>query len=251
MAQNIKTEDFWKPFTGAVSLTFDDGTENQLQKAVPLMDKYVLKGTFYVHPHGTNWREKYTPWQQVAENGHEVGNHTMRHLCPENLSIVPGKLEECTLQDIKNDIMGAQERLNLIAPKQKDWTFAYPCYATFVGKGEERKSYVPVVAKHFIAGRSGGEYGFGNNPDVIDLACVSGIATDRMSGFEMIGLVEELTHLHQWVILIFHEIDGQRLTVGSYDFEMLLKYLHRKSAAIWTAPVVQIAQKIIRHRNTT
>jgi len=49
-------------------------------------------------------------------------------------------------------------------------------------------------------------------------------------------------------ILIFHEIDGQRLTVGSYDFEMLLKYLNRKSEIIWTAPVVQAAKKIIQGR---
>ncbi len=241
----MKLTDFWKPYTGAVSITFDDGTENQLQKALPLMDRYGLKGTFYVHPHGANWQEQYAPWKQVAENGHEIGNHTLRHLCPENLSIMPGNLEECTLQDIKTDIFAAQERLNLIAPKQKDWTFAYPCYSTFVGRGTERKSYVPVVAQHFVAGRARGEYGFGNNPDVIDLACVSGIATDRMSGFEMIGLVEELTWLHQWVVLIFHEIDGHRLTVGSYDFEMLLKYLYRKSDKISTAPVIQVAKRIM------
>lgn len=244
----MKTEDYWKPYRGAVSITFDDGTENQLQKAVPLMDRYGLKGTFYVHPHGTNWQEKYAPWKQVAENGHEIGNHTLKHLCPANLSIMSGNLEECTLQDMENDISAAQERLNWVAPNQTDWTFAYPCYSTFVGRGAERKSYVPLVAKHFVAGRTGGEYGFGNNPFVIDMACVSGTATDRMSGFEMIGLIEELTWQHQWVILIFHEIDGQRLTVGSYDFEMLLKYLQRKSDIIWTAPVVQVAKKIIEKR---
>ncbi len=213
------------------------------------MDKYELKGTFYIHPHGADWQDKYALWKQVAENGHEIGNHTLNHLCPKNLSITNGNLEDCTLQDIENDIMGAQERLNWIAPNQTDWTFAYPCYSTYVGRGEARQSYVPVVAKNFLAGRSGGEYGFGNNPDVVDLACFSGIATDRMSGFEMIGLVEELTYQHQWVILIFHEIDGQRLTVGSYDFEMLLKYLQRKSDTIWTIPVVQVAKKIIENRN--
>ncbi len=244
----MKLTDFWKPYTGAVSITFDDGTKNQLQKAVPLMDKYGIKGTFYVHPHGANWQEIYAPWKHVSENGHEIGNHTLSHLCPENLSIVPGSVEECTLQDIENDIIAAQERLIRIAPEQKDWTFAYPCYSTFVGRGVGRKSYVPLVAKHFVAGRTGGEYGFGNNPDAIDLACVSGIATDRMSGFEMIGLIEELTWQNQWVILIFHEIDGERLTVGSYDFEMLLKYLHRKSDTIRTAPVVQVAKKIYEIR---
>jgi hypothetical protein len=38
----MKIEDYWKPYHGAVSITFDDGTENQLQKAVPLMDRFAL-----------------------------------------------------------------------------------------------------------------------------------------------------------------------------------------------------------------
>ena len=242
----MKSASYWKPYNGAVSLTFDDGTDNQLQKILPLLDKYSLKGTFYVHPHSANWQDKYAPWKQVAENGHEIGNHTLSHLCSKNLSITAGCLDDSSLQDIENDIIAAQQRLGWIAPKQTEWTFAYPCYCTFVGKGETRQSYVPLIARRFLAGRAGGEYGFGNNPEVVDLACVSGMATDRMSGFEMIGLVEELTWQQQWVILIFHEIDGQRLTVGSYDFEMLLKYLQRKAKKICTAPVVQVAKLILQ-----
>jgi hypothetical protein len=71
----------------------------------------------------------------------------------------------------------------------------------------------------------------------------------RMSGFEMIGLVEELVHRGLWIILIFHEIDGERLTVGSYDFKMLLNYLHRKKDLIWTAPVLEVAKKIVSNRS--
>jgi len=60
----------------------------------------------------------------------------------------------------------------------------------------------------------------------------------------MIGLVEELTSNGRWVILVLHEISRSRLTVGSYDFKMLLDYLHRRSREIWTAPVVEVAGKI-------
>ncbi|GAG20862.1 unnamed protein product, partial [marine sediment metagenome] len=75
-------------------------------------------------------------------------------------------------------------------------------------------------------------------------ACLWSMPTDRMSGFEMIGLVEGLVSKGQWVIFTFHEIDGARLTVGSYDFNMLLDYLHRRSNEIWTAPVAEIAKKV-------
>jgi hypothetical protein len=105
-----------------------------------------------------------------------------------------------------------------------------------------------VVAKHFLSGRAGGEYGIANHPGFVDLACTHALATDRMSGFEMLGLVEGLASKGQWVILVFHEIDGARLTVGNYDFHLLVDYLHRRSGEIWTAPVVEVARKIAAYQ---
>jgi hypothetical protein len=180
----------------------------------------------------------------VAASGHEIGNHALSHICSSNYAGIPGGLEEKDLVAIEIDILAAQERLARIAPHQQEWTFAYPCYCTHVGRGAERQSYVPVVARHFLAGRSGGEYGFANQPAVVDLACCWGQPVERMSGFEMIGLVEELTARGQWLVLVFHEIDGQRLTVGGHEYRMLLDYLARRRAAIWTAPVVEVARKI-------
>lgn len=241
---------FWSPYCGAVSLTFDDGTENQLQKAVPLLNEFGLKGTFYLQSQGDNWRQRFSPWEKVANAGHEIGNHTLSHRCSSNYLTVSGGLEDSTVEEIESDILTAQQRLVEIAPHQKKWTFAYPCYCTFVGRGKSRQSYVPVVAKHFLTGRTAGEYGFGNQPEMVDLACVWGMPVERMSGFEMIGLVEELTSKGQWVILIFHEIDGQRLSVGSHDFRVLLDYLRRRSESIRTVPVVHVAEKISRFQAT-
>jgi len=235
---------FWTPYCGAVSITFDDGTENQLEKAIPPMDHLGIKGTFYIHPQGDDWQARLVPWQKAASHGHEIGNHSLSHTCSSNFLMNFGGLEEKSLSEIEQDILIAQERLNQIAPHQTDWTFGYPCSNTFVGRGIHRQSYVPIIARHFLAGRSSGEYGFANHPGIVDLACVWGVSVERMSGFELIGLVEELTHRGLWLILIFHEIDGERLTNGSYDFRMLLQYLHRKRESIWTAPVVEVAKKI-------
>ena len=88
----------------------------------------------------------------------------------------------------------------------------------------------------------------GDHPAAVDLACTWGHTTDRMTGPEMIGLVEQLTALGRWLILTFHEIDGARLTVGGYEFNLLLDYLHRRREDIWTAPVAQVARKIADFR---
>ncbi|MCK5802053.1 MAG: polysaccharide deacetylase family protein [Lentisphaeria bacterium] len=51
---------------GAVSLTFDDGTPNQLATAVPLVQEHGLRGTFYVCPRGDDFEERCAPWRGVS-----------------------------------------------------------------------------------------------------------------------------------------------------------------------------------------
>jgi peptidoglycan-N-acetylglucosamine deacetylase len=245
----MQTGSIWHPYQGAVSLTFDDGTQNQLEKVVPALNERQIKATFYIHPYGDDWQQRLSPWQQVAAAGHEIGNHTLSHVGPANIIGAGGGLEDMTIEQMESDILLAQKRLMQIAPGQAQWTFCYPCYCTFVGKGASQKSYVPLIAKHFVAGRTGGEYGCANHPQFVDLASVWGLPTDRMSGYEMIGLAEELTSKGLWLILVFHEIDGSRLTIGSHDFYMLLDYLKRKEKQICTAPVIKLAQKIATLRN--
>lgn len=244
----MNLKELWAPFAGAVSLTFDDGRQSQLDEAIPAMDRLGIKGTFYLNPAGAGWDRNRAAWQAAAARGHEIGNHTLSHSCSSNIS-GSGGVEEMTLEEIESDILAAQERLVEIAPQQKGWSLAYPCNQSHVGRGISRKSYVPVVARHFLAGRAAGEYGLANHPAGVDLACAWGLDTSRMSGFEMIGLVEELTNRGRWVVLIFHEIDGPCLSVSGCDFEMLLGYLHRNAERIWTAPFVEVAQYIANHRD--
>ncbi len=240
----MNISDFWTPYRGAVSLTFDDGTLNQIEEAFPLLDRYGIKGTDYIHPYGKDWKKRCGPWAEIASNGHEIGNHTVSHYCSRNLPGVNKGIEDISINEIRDDILLAQERLEQIAPHQKNWTFAYPCGVTHVGMGKNKESYIPVIAENFLAGRICGEYGYGNDPSVADLSCVWGIPVERRTGYEMIGLVEELTSQGMWVVLVFHEINGERLTVGSYEFNMLLNYLARKSDKIWTATVAEVSAKI-------
>ncbi len=239
---------FWSPYQGGVSLTFDDGTRNQLEKAVPVLDEFGFKGTFYINPKGDDWQARYAPWKEVADRGHEIGNHTLTHPCPKNIAGAARGLEEMRPEEIERDTLLAQDRLIQIAPHQVDWTFAYPCYATFTGSGKNTRSYIPFIARRFLAGRGVGEYGIGNQPEHVDLAFLWSQPVERMSGYEMIGLVEEITARGCWAILVFHEIDGARLTVGSHDFRMLINHLRRRADAIWTAPVSEIARKIKENR---
>ena len=119
---------FWHPYNGAVSITFDDGKVNQLENAVPLLNEFDLKATFYIHPKSDDWFERLRPWTDVAAVGHEIGNHSLSHFCYSNHNPRLGRSENLSLQQVEEDILTAQSRLERIAPDQEHWTFAYPCY---------------------------------------------------------------------------------------------------------------------------
>ena len=210
------------------------------------MDERGIKGSFYLCPRCDEWREKLAPWVEVARKGHEIGNHSCRHVCSRNFFDAGYGLEDMTLEEIEADILLAQERLEQIAPHQDEWTFCYPCYSHDAGAALERQSYVPVVAKHFLAGRGGpwGEYCSTNAPCTVDFAYVWALPVVRSSGFELIGRVEDAVARGEWVVFAFHEIDGARLTVGSYDFRMLLDYLAREADRVWVAPFREVAKRV-------
>ena len=235
---------------GAVSISFDDGRPSQLERAVPVLDEKGLRATFYLPMRGENWREGYAPWVDVAANGHEIGNHTKSHTCSRNFSFRKDGtgLEEMTLEEIEADILEAEDMLRELVPSQTERTFCYPCYQTFVGEGATRQSYVPIVAKHFVAARSTGEVGWFNNPLKIDLHCLNCASYGHLSGIELIGQVERAFQKRQWIILTYHGIDAGK---PAQEFVEMCNHLAERQGRIWTAPVVDVARHVRDFRAST
>ena len=248
---------------GAISLSFDDGSQSQLDIAVPILEEYGLRGTFYINPRGDDWRERLAPWRQVALAGHEVGNHTINHVCSRNFGWGEGakSLETSTLEDIESDIVEAQKRLNQLLPEQPVRTFCYPCYQNFVGEGATRQSYTPIVAKHFPAARGMGEAA--NHPLFTDLHYLaSWTMAGWMTGSHLCGFAEAAAEKGRWGILTFHGFQqgpGSPWVPGSSyhgspvsadSFRELCEHLATHQERIWTAPVLTIAQHVAAWRET-
>jgi peptidoglycan/xylan/chitin deacetylase (PgdA/CDA1 family) len=235
--------------TGAVSLTFDDGLPSQLNLAVPLLDRFGLPGTFYLNPH-SDYLERLAPWRAVAASGHELGNHTMNHPCSRNFAFAAQSgrrcLEEMTLEEMDQEVAEAARRMREIVPAQADTSFAYPCYQSYVGYGEGRQSYVPVVARHCIAGRGRGETP--NDPLHCDLAYVWSQPCERMTAAEMVGLAEQAAAEGRWAVLVFHGIHEGHLPIGEGDLAALCAFLARQRDRIWTAPLAVVARRLIEWR---
>jgi hypothetical protein len=235
---------------GAVSLTFDDGRASQLARAVPLLRDHGLRGTFYVNPRDADWAERLAPWRAVAAEGHEIGNHTIGHLCGRALQDDPDILclETTTLVALEADILEASERIRAGIPEQTGpFSFCYPCYHDHVGEGETRQSYVPLIARHFVAGRGRGEYGH-NHPATCDLAYLYSWNVEFMSGPLLVGLAQQAAARGRWAIFTIHGIEDGHLPLAEIALAELCRYLADARTALWTAPVIEVAQHMAAWR---
>jgi peptidoglycan-N-acetylglucosamine deacetylase len=231
---------------GAVSLTFDDGLPSHLNTAMPIMEEYGVRGTFYVNPNA-RFLELGERWAAAYAKGHEVGNHTMTHPCSQNFAFISQfsrrSLEEYSLDEIEDEIVETNRALAEVIPEQDAVSFCYPCYQPFVGRGATRQSYVPVVLRHCVAGRGRGETP--NDPLRCDLGYLWSFPCERMSGAQMIGMVEEAIETGRWTILTFHGIQEGHLTVGDRDFEVLCRHLSQHADRVWSPTVAEGAKHIM------
>ena len=231
----------------AVSLTFDDALPSQLDRALPLLDEAAVRATFYVNPNDEFEREV-ERWRAAAASGHELGNHSLRHPCSGSYGFVrrENALELWTLDDVETDVLAAAERLEALVPGDPPRSFAYPCGQTFVGRGAARRSYVPVVARHFAVARGVGETA--NDPRIADLHCLSSWMVARVTGAELLELVEPARERGHWAIFCFHGIDdGGRLSIGADALGTLVADLAGRPD-VWTDTVQAVGAYLAQAR---
>ena len=240
----------------AVSLTFDDGHPSHLDCVAPLLAEFGLHATFYVNPRGdteAEWRARLRPWRAVQTAGHEVGNHSLSHTCSRALGTEANRdrpaLEEWTLADVEADVVEAERRLQAVLPLPPGQrrSFCYPCYHEHVGEGPTRRSYVPVIARHFIAGRGLGEFP-GNHPATCDLHYLWSWPVEMVSVDRIRQQVVEPRQPGAWVIITMHGIGSWRRHHTEADLRQLGTFLQERRQRLWVAPVATVAQRVITWR---
>lgn len=232
----------------AVSLSFDDARVSQIDTGLALLSRQHVKATFFLQ--AEKIRDRLDGWKKAVADGHEIGNHTMTHPCTANYSFSrPNALEGYSLEMMAAQLDGANAEIeSLLGVKPR--TFAYPCGQKFVGRGLDARSYVPLVAERFIAGRGYLDES-ANDPEVCDLAQAMGTASDEMDFEEMKNYVEEASNEGRWIIFVGHEIGkrGYQVTDAA-ALEALCEYLKDPAHGIWLGTVAEIAEYIQQQRST-
>ena len=231
---------FWKGDTKtAISLSYDDALNSQLDYAVPALDKYGFQASFYLtlsSPVVTSRKEE---WKALVEQGHELGNHTIRHPCRASLTgrdwVAPEQdLDKISVNEMVEEVKQANTILaNLDGKSQR--TFAPPC-GDQLAMGE---NYIREVTPFFLAIR-------GQEARHVDTTFM---VPNDMSGKALVEFVKNNTRKNNLIHIIFHGVGGDHLAVSEAAHEELLEFLHKNPETYWVDTYKNIANHLSAFTN--
>jgi peptidoglycan/xylan/chitin deacetylase (PgdA/CDA1 family) len=230
----------------ALSLSFDDARLSNVDLGTRLLDRYGVKATFFVLPSAV--KQRLEGWKRAVASGHEIGNHSVKHPCSGNFGWArPNALETYTPDAMRAELLDANRQIEALLGVRPA-VFAYPCGQTFVGRGVNTRSYVPVVAELFVCGRGWlGEAP--NDPGYCDLAQVTGMEMDGKDFSQIRALVEKAKASGQWLVLAGHETaESGPQTTRLAMLRRLCAYAKDPANGIWIAPVGTVAKYVQAQR---
>lgn len=226
----------------AVSLSFDDARPSQVDCGLALLERLDVRATFYVMPQ--NVEKHLEKWQRMVAAGHEIGNHTLLHPCTGNFPWARSRaLEDYTLDRMAAELRDADAAIEkLLGVRTR--TFGYPCGQTFVGRGRDTRSYVPLIAERFVVGR-GFQGEAWNDPAWCDLAQAPGFNCDDLSFESLRDLVDGALDQNAWAILAGHDLGASgRQTTRVGELEKLCHYCRERSGELFLGTVADVGVAI-------
>lgn len=231
----------------AVTFKFDDARTSQIDHGLAVLDRFGVRATFFVTPAGV--RQRPAGWRRAVRMGHEIAAHTVTHPCSGRYTWSRrNPIEGFTVARFeREEILPANRFLRRtlgVTPR----TFSYPCGHQFVGRGASRRSYVPMLTRHYRSAVNGVEHAM--NPRRCDLMRLAAAGCDEASFAGMKRLSDRAIADGAWIIFGGHDIAPRRAgqTTHSGELANILRYLTRGQPGLWVGTVSEIADWIRLHR---
>ncbi|HSC66206.1 MAG TPA: polysaccharide deacetylase family protein [Cellvibrio sp.] len=246
-AQSLFAAD--KPFTwpngakAAVNLAYDDALDSQLDYAIPTLNKYGIKGTFYLNVVSPTLTTRLDAWRAAAQKGHELGNHSIFHQCAKSS---PGRdwvpadhdLDKVSVSQMQDQVKVANAFLHAIDGKTER-TYTPPCIDLNAGGS----NYVDGLKSEFVAIKA---MGGGVTPDMktLDPYRVGVDFPTNVTGAQLIAIVKEAAAKGTMANFTFHGVGGDHMSVSKEAHEELVKYLADNKKTYWTDAFVTIMKYV-------
>ncbi len=167
---------------GLVTITIDDSGSTQPTIAVPILNKYAVKATFFHVPNFLTWLQTA---KDLAAQGHETGSHTMTHT---NLTSMSASQLDQELRDSK-----AWLETNIAPPVE---SFACP-------SGDYNAASIAAIKKYYQSHRTTNE-GFNFvGTDTFELNTYFGMNTSTVAA--MCDQIRDAAAKKAWLIYTFHD----------------------------------------------
>ena len=226
----------------AVVLTYDDTLVSQLDIAIPALDAAGLKGTFFLIGSKIT-PEQIARWRSAAAEGHELGNHTIRHACPQANYPPAKKIDTSETYDV--DTMLAEIRtmntmLTAIDGKLQH-SYATPCGQHLAGGVD----YLPAL-------RASGLVRYTRSADPSEhpfdpMNMPARFFPSTATGADMIAAVQDAERKGGMIVFGFHGVGGDYLSVSAQAHAQLLAYLKAHADTIWVAPFSTVMDYATSH----
>jgi peptidoglycan/xylan/chitin deacetylase (PgdA/CDA1 family) len=231
--------------TWSVSLTYDGADPSHLETVAPCLHQFGLKGTFF----GTARALLDSPlaWQAVANEGHEIGSHSLLGATDER-----GNLFNWTLEAVENDLRMSRRLLTELFPRQLDFSFAYPGDETSCMTNAfdpQPASYRSSVASVFEVARSAVQ-GL-NDPLECDLGFLWQVDCESFDSRDMAFAVEQAAAEGRWLILTFHGVGSGERSVEASEHRDFCAWLAERAGSARVVTVWHHAMSLRNLREAT
>lgn len=215
----------------AVNLSYDDALNSQLDHAYPVLQKYQIKGSFFLTLANSTINDRLEEWRNLAGQGHELGNHTLFHPCrksPEGREWVPSyrNADIIPMQQMVEEVRLANVMLFAIDGRQRR-TFTPPCGDSLTNMG----NYTQLLQEEFVAIKWQNRFG----PKFDQVYMPHGD-----SGDQLIAYVKQAKQNGGALTIIFHGVGGDHLAVSQQAHEKLVAYLAANKKDYWTDSYINI-----------
>lgn len=238
----------------AVSLAYDDALDSQLDHAIPALDHYGLKGSFYLSLSSPSVTARMGEWRAAAQRGHELGNHSLFHQCqhskPERDFVQPHRdLDTTSPEQMRDQVLLANTVLTAIDGRTER-TYTVPC-GDRMASG---KDYVSGLRAGFVGMKTVLGDGVTESMADFDPYEVHVMTPVGLSGKELIAIVKRAAEKGTMVNFTFHGVGGDYLTTSDEAHRELLQYLADNRKLVWTDTFLNLmryvkTQQTVGHRS--